>query len=120
MTCLKPVNLTVHLLTMRGYLIQQELLSALRHLACTEDECIVHVAEIEHPIEKLRSGGFEICLRCRRTLEAESTWLVENDARYPNHTTYRTVFDETAPIAEIARAIRRILDTPPLYIGARP
>jgi len=108
MSDLQPVTVTIHLLTMRGYLMQQELVESLQNLTCTECECLLHVEEVVK--------GFEIFLRCRRTLEPEVPWVVENDDQYPNHTTYRAAFKETVSAAEIVMAIRRLLGTPLLMI----
>ena len=112
---MKPVALTIHLLTMRGYVMQQELVKALRHLACTEDECFLHMSEIQHPTNGAH-GGFEVRLHCRRTLHAESPWTPERDERYPEHKTYHAVFDGTETLSGIVGAIRQILDTPLIFI----
>jgi hypothetical protein len=112
---LKPVTFTVHLLTMRGYLMQEELVTALKHLACTEEDCFLHVAETGREPQSLKTG-FEVRLRCRRTLQLQEPWVIEGDDHYPDHTTYRAQFEAVESITQIVGAIRRLLDTPLLHI----
>lgn len=116
MTSVKPVTLKIHLLTMRGYGMQQELVKSLQHLTCTADDCVLHVSEIENPGNIFNGDGFDVRLHCRRTLQAKAPWNTKLDERYPRHTTYRAVFDNEVTAREIITAIKQLLDTPLLHI----
>jgi hypothetical protein len=107
---LKPVAVTIHLLTLRGYLMQRELANGLGRLACTEDECWLHVAETTDTANKRK---FEALLKCRRSLNTEGLWVVKGHDS--THTTYHATFDEIESASTIVEAVRRILDTPILY-----
>ena len=116
MNSLKPIELSVHLLTMRGYVMQHELVIALRQLCCTEDQCVLQVNEVMTSADAETS--FEVFLYCRRTLQAPAPpWSIEWDHdEYPEHTVYRARFNESWSVTEIAEAIRGILDTPLIQI----
>jgi hypothetical protein len=117
MSPLRPIELSVHLLTMRGYVMQHELVSALRQLCCTSDQCVLQVSEILED-EALTQTSFEVCLYCRRALQAaEPPWTVESHHdEYPEHTLYRARFNDSWSVPEIVEAIRAILDTPLVQI----
>ena len=115
MNSLKPIELSVHLLTIRGYLMQHELVDALQQLCCTEDQCVLQVNEVMGGLHTETS--FEVLLYCRRTLQAAPPWSIEWDHdQYPEHTVYRAQFNESWSVTEIAEAIRGILDTPLVQI----
>ena len=116
MQSVKPVDLKIHLSTIRGYAMQQELVKALQHLSCTADGCVLNLRELENPGNIFNAGGFDVRLHCRRTLKAGAPWTMKLDECYPNQKTYHAVFDTAVSAREIITAIKQLLDTPLLHI----
>lgn len=92
--CALPV--TMHLLTIRGFVLQPEVLAGLAGVPCSEGEFSLHLSETR--------TGIAAFLRCQRPLQMESRWVEEHDPGLGRYT-YCTVFEtESAP--EIVQAIR--------------
>ena len=99
----RSVAVTVHLSTIRGFLMGPQLSAALGKLACTEEDCSLQLTETP-------KGNIEVFLKCRRLLHQNGRWrlVADDDAE---RRTYHAVFEnESATV--IVEAINRILDVP--------
>jgi hypothetical protein len=103
-----PVIVTMHLLTLRGFVMQRELMTGMASLACTDERCSLHVAETR--------AGIEVFLMCRRSLLTDERWILDPDTE-GDRNTYHAVFAAESPDAIIA-AIRHILDVPKVIESA--
>jgi hypothetical protein len=100
---------TIELVSLKGYLMEQQLITGLSKLVCTEEECMLRVTETAG------DSGFEVLLKCRRpSLPTATPWVVVEDAESGSstHTTYRAKFEQNEPAPAIVDAVRRILEEP--------
>jgi len=105
----KPVAASIYLQTVNGYLMEPALTTGISRLACTEDDCRLHIAEKKNS-GTLWATSFEVWLQCRRSLKCNAPWTVED--RSPGQTTYRATFDEIKDGASLVDAIKQMLATP--------
>ena len=93
---------TMHALTLRGFVMQPELLTGLSSLACIGKGATLHLSETR--------TGLVACLRSADAIPADDRWT----AVYDNSRrcfTYCTVF-EMESVPEIVGIITRLFDRP--------
>lgn len=92
---------TMHALTLRGFVMQPELLTGLSNLALLGEGSALHLGETR--------TGIVAFLRCQNAMQVDDRWSVEyDDAR--GKFTYSAKFEvESAP--EIVSTIRRLVES---------
>jgi len=102
------LSVTMHLLTIRGFVMKPEVMAGLAGVACPEGEYSLHLNETH--------TGIAAFLRCRKPLQIDARWAEEHDPAVGRYT-YCTVFEtESAP--EIVDAIRRSVEVRELVAHA--
>jgi hypothetical protein len=98
----RPIPVTMHLLTIRGFVLQPELMTTLAGVSCAEGEYSLHLSETR--------TGIAAYLRCRNSIQLEERWTVEHDPK-AGRFTYSTVF-EAESVPQIVEAIRSVVAGP--------
>ena len=100
----RPVTLTMHLQSRKGFLLERELTACLAKLICPEDEeCSVQVTEDE-------KAGIAIALKLQRARPVSERWKLNHDGEAGWYT-YESTFEDDSPTS-IVDELRRILDMP--------
>jgi hypothetical protein len=104
----EPVPVTMHALTLRGFVMQPELLTGLASLTWLGRGASLHLSETR--------TGITAFLRCPKAIQSDDRWTAVYDASREKFT-YCAVFEsESAP--EIIGVIKNLVDRPAVFIEA--
>src|SRR6188508_379598 len=104
----EPMPVTMHALTLRGFVMQPELLTGLAQLTLPGSGSSLHISETR--------TGIMAFLRCPKAIQSDDRWTAVYDAGRAKFT-YCTVF-ESESVPEIIGIIRNLVDRPDMFSEA--